>query len=113
MRLNRYMEVTGTRPLPGKEKEYNEWYHKHITDLFAFGGLLRVSRSKMYKGAGPWGKNAPLYLTIYEFSKPEDIDAFYAHPLMADAKIHYEQEGPKSLDMIWAGFFEPLETYEK
>jgi len=113
MRINKYMEVVGSRPLPGKEKEYNEWYHKHITDLFAFGGLKRVNSSKMYKGAGPNGKYAPLYLTIYEFDKPEDIDAFYADPLMQDAKIHYETEAPKCVDLIWAGFYEPVETYEK
>ena len=113
MRPNRFLEVTGTRPLPGKEKEYNEWYHKHITDLFAFGGLLRVSRSKMYKGAGPYGKSAPLYLTIYEFEKAEDIDAFYAHPMMQDARVHFETEAPKSVELTWAGFYEPVETYEK
>ena len=113
MRINKYMEVVGSRPKPGKEKEYNEWYHKHITDLFAFGGLKRVNRSKMYKPAGELGKYSPLYLTLYEFDKPEDIDAFYAHPLMADAKIHFEQEGPKSVELLWAGFYEPVETYEK
>jgi hypothetical protein len=113
MRINKYMEVVGSRPKPGKEKEYNEWYHKHITDLFAFGGLKRVNRSKLYKPLGESGKQSPLYLTLYEFDAPEDLDAFYKHPLMADAKIHFEQEAPKSVDVIWAGFYEPVETYEK
>jgi hypothetical protein len=49
------MEVVGSGPKPGKEKEYNEWYHKHITDLFAFGGLKRVSRSKIYNPLGQPG----------------------------------------------------------
>ena len=110
MRINKYMEVTGTGPKPGKEKEYNEWYHKHISDLFAFGGLKRVSRSKCYK---PLGVSGPMYLTIYEFDSPEDLVAFYSDPLMADAKIHYEEEAPKSLEMYWAGFYEPVETLEK
>lgn len=109
MRKDRYMEVVGSGPLPGKEKEYNEWYHKHITDLFAFGGLLRVSRSKCYKQLEP----GPMYLTIYEFEKPEDIEAFYAHPLMKEAEKHYKLEAPKCLKMEWAGFYEPVETYEK
>jgi hypothetical protein len=113
MRIDKYMEVVGSRPLPGKEKEYNEWYHKHITDLFAYGGLKRVNRSKLYKPLGEAGKQAPLYLTLYEFDSPEDLDAFYQHPLMADAKIHYETEAPKSVEVIWAGFYEPVETYEK
>jgi hypothetical protein len=113
MRNKRYMEVVGSRPLPGKEKEHNEWYHKHITDLFAYGGLKRVNRSKLYKPLGEAGKQAPLYLTLYEFDSPEDLDAFYQHPLMADAKIHYETEAPKSVEVIWAGFYEPVETYEK
>ncbi len=110
MRINKYMEVTGTGPKPGKEKEYNEWYHKHITDLFAFGGLKRVSRSKIYK---PLGTPGPMYLTIYEFDAPEDLEAFYEHPLMVDAGKHYEEEAPKCLEMYWAGFYEPVETLEK
>ena len=109
MRINRYMEVVGSGPKPGKEKEYNEWYHKHITDLFAFGGLKRVSRSKVYKQLEP----GPMYLTIYEFESPEDIEAFYAHPLMKEAEKHYKTEAPKCLEMYWAGFYEPVETYEK
>jgi hypothetical protein len=110
VRINRYMEVTGTGPKPGQEKEYNEWYHKHISDLFAFGGLKRVSRSKLYKTLGNPG---PLYLTIYEFEKPEDLVAFYADPLMEEAKKHYLEKAPKSLEMYWAGFYEPVETLEK
>jgi hypothetical protein len=113
MRPHRYLEVTGSRPLPGKEKEYNEWYHKHITDLLDCGGLLRVSRSKMYEPCGPYGETAPLYLTIYEFKSAEDIKAFYAHPLMEQAKNHFITEAPKSVDLVWAGFYEPVDTYEK
>ncbi|OGO31507.1 MAG: hypothetical protein A2Z29_10540 [Chloroflexi bacterium RBG_16_56_11] len=110
MRINKYMEVVGSGPKPRKEKEYNDWYHKHITDLFAFGGLKRVSRSKLYK---PLVEPGPLYLTIYEFDAPEDLVAFYEHHLMADAKIHFEQEAPKSVELYWAGFYEPVETLEK
>jgi len=113
MRINKYMEVVGSEPKPGKEKEYNEWYNKHITDLFAFGGLKRVSRSKCYKPLGDFGQQSPLYLTIYEFDAPGDLDAFYEHPLMADAKIHFEEEAPKSVEIRWAGFYEPVETLEK
>src|SRR4030042_4706378 len=105
MRINKYMEVVGSGPKPGKEKEYNAWYHKHITDLFAFGGLKRVSRSKLYKPLGETGKRSPLYLPIYEFNAPWDLDAFYKDPLMAEAKIHFEEEGGKGLDMYWAGFY--------
>ncbi len=110
MRINKYMEVVGSGPKPGKEKEYNEWYHKHITDLFAFGGLKRVSRSKLYN---PLEQPCPKYLTIYEFDSPEDLVAFYAQPLMKDAEKHYKEEAPKCLEMYWAGFYEPVETLEK
>ena len=113
MRINKYMEVVGSGPKPGKEKEYNEWYNKHITDLFAFGGLKRVSRSKCYKPLGNFSEPTPMYLTIYEFDAAEDLVAFYDHPLMADAKIHFEEEAPKSVEIYWAGFYEPVATLEK
>ena len=113
MRINKYMEVVGSGPKPGKEKEYNEWYHKHITDLFAFGGLKRVSRSKCYEPFSDLPQPIPMYLTIYEFDSPEDLAAFYKHPLMEEAKVHFQQEAPKSVDLYWAGLYEPVETYDK
>lgn len=115
MRINKFMEVVGSGPKPGKEKEYNEWYHKHITDLFAFGGLKRVSRSKCYEplGVDEFPQPTPMYLTIYEFDAAEDLVAFYDHPLMVDAKKHYLEEAPKSVEIYWAGFYEPVETYDK
>ena len=115
MRKDKFMEIVGSRPKPGKEKEYKEWYHKHITDMFAFGGLKRVSLSKLYQPVGEKGPQSPAYITIYEFASREDIAAFYK-TFMAPGNIKnidISKPLPDSVDMLWAGYYEPVETLEK
>lgn len=113
MRIDKYMEVVDFGLKPDREKQYNEWYNRHITEVFAFGGLKRISRSKCYRPLGDFEQPSPLYLTIYEFDAPEYLDAFYEHPLMADARIHFDEEAPKSVDIYWTGFYGSIKTLEK
>ena len=77
MKKEKYLEVVGSRPAPGKEKEYLAWYRRHIKDMFEFGGLKRVSLNKMYRPVGEKGPLSPAYVTVYEFGSREDLDDFY------------------------------------
>jgi hypothetical protein len=54
-----------------------------------------------------------MYLTIYEFNEPGDLEEFDKDPLMVPAKKYFEEEAPKCLEMYWAGFYEPVKTYDK
>jgi len=114
MRGDKYLEVVGSAPKPGKEKEYLEWYHQHIADMFKFGGLKRVSLNKMYQPIGENGPRSPLYVTVYEFNSKEDLADFYKNIMMPSAGVPLKNDLlPDSVDVLWSGYYEPVETLEK
>jgi hypothetical protein len=114
MRKEKFLEVVGSRPKPGKEKEYKAWYHQHITDMFKFGGLKRVSLNKIYQPVGEKGPQSPTFVTIYEFDSKEDLAAFYKNVMMPSAGGQLKDALlPDSVDVLWAGYYEPVETLEK
>jgi hypothetical protein len=114
MRKEKYLELVGSAPKPGKEKEYKEWYHKHIADMFKFGGLKRVSLNRMYQPVGEKGPQSPLYVTIYEFDSKEAVADFYKNIMMPSAGGPLKNKLlPDSVDVFWSGYYEPVETLEK
>lgn len=113
MKKEKYLEVVSSRPVPGKEKQYREWYHQHITDMFEFGGLKKVSLNKLYQAVGEKGKESPTYVTIYEFGSRKDLDDFYKKLMVPLQKGGKMPPMPDSVDLIWAGYYEPVETLEK
>ena len=114
MRKEKYLEVVGSRPKPGKEKEYLKWYRQHIADMFKFGGLKRVSLNKIYQPVGEMGPQSPTYVTLYEFNSKEDIADFYKNFLLpSTGKPLTSDNLPDSLDLLWSGYYEPVETLEK
>lgn len=115
MRKGKFMEVVGSGPKPGKEKEYLEWYRKHIDDMFKFGGVKRVQLSKLYQGVGEKGPLSPVYVTCYEFDSKEDIETFYKKFMAPSAggKPLKNENLPDAVDVYWAGYYEPVITLEK
>jgi hypothetical protein len=77
MEQERIIEVVASAPKPGREAEYNCWYEEHIKTGFEFLGLKKVTRRRCFQTIGVNGPASPLYLTIYEFEKKEDLPAFY------------------------------------
>lgn len=114
MSKEKYLEVVGSRPKPGKEKEYLEWYRGHIADMFKFGGLKRVRLSKLYQAVGEKGVESPTYVTVYEFNSKEDIAEFYKKIMLPSAGGQLKDDLlPTSVDVLWAGYYEPVITMEK
>jgi len=113
MKTERYLEVVGSRPKPGKEKEYIAWYHKHIADMCKFKGCRRVRLSRLYQPLGEKGAQSPRYVTIYEFESKEAIAEFYKDYVMPSAGGQLKDDLlPASVEMLWAGYYEPVETVE-
>jgi len=55
-----------TRPLPGKDAEFNQWYDRqHVPDLLRVPGFTAARRWKLLIGATPTS-TLPPYLVIYE-----------------------------------------------
>jgi hypothetical protein len=114
MRKKKYLEIVGSGPKPGKEKEYLEWYRKHIDDMFKFGGVKRVTLNKMYQAVGEKGPLSPVYVTLYEFDSKEDIETFYQKIMMPSAGGQLNDDLlPNCVDVYWSGYYEPVITLEK
>ena len=78
---DRYLQVTFSNPVEGKEAEFNEWYDKvHIPELLAIPGMLSATRydlrdAEVYRVEGGMPQEHR-YLTIYEMEG--DADAILA-----------------------------------
>jgi len=111
MKKEKYLEVVGSKPKPGKEKEYLAWYHQHLADMCKFKGCKRVQLSKIYQGVGEKGPASPTYITIYEFDSKEAIADFYKNVMMPSAGGQLKDDLlPDSVEVLWAGYYEPVET---
>ena len=71
--MPRYKMVVLSRPVEGREAEFNEWYqHVHLGEVVAFSGFKSAQRFRRVRSlTGPG--NYP-YLAIYEI-ETDDIDA--------------------------------------
>ncbi|MBN2240607.1 MAG: hypothetical protein JW712_12605 [Dehalococcoidales bacterium] len=113
MEKERYFHLVGTGPKPGREEEYNAWYDEHVTTLFAFEKLKKVTRARMYEPWGLNGEKSPQYMTIYEFEGKEDFTDFCNSPVMEAANTHYEEQGKPVAEIFWAGAYEAVTILEK
>jgi len=89
------------RRCPAKKRNTTNGTQTHHRPL-SFRGLLRVSRSKMYKPAGRTESKRRFTLR-YMNLKAGRHRRFLRPSLMQDAKVHFETEAPKSL--TWCGRF--------
>ncbi len=114
MRKPCYLEVVGSAPKPGQEKEYLEWYRGHIDDMFKYGGMKRVSLNKIYQAVGEKGKLSPMYVTVYEFDSKESIAEFYQKVMLPSAGGQLKDDLlPAPVELLFAGYYEPVLTKEK
>lgn len=113
MAIKEALMVVSTRVSPGKEAEYNKWYDEHVSLLFSFKGMKRVSRNRCTLPLGENGGNSPEYITLYELENKDDIEAFLKSPQMQEAKVQFDEGWPGLGDVLWSGWFEPVKTLER
>ena len=71
--MARYKLVTQTRPVEGREAEYNEWFQNvHMRQVVALPGFRGAQRYRLARSLDP-SPPAP-YLAIYDI-ETTDIDA--------------------------------------
>ena len=112
MRKERYLWVSTSKPKPGKEKEYNQWYDQHITTFFKYPGLKRVCRNRCINSFES-GDKCPQYMVLYEFETRADLEAFGKSEAAKLAKKEYEDGYAEVGEGIWTGWWEPLKTLER
>lgn len=113
MATEKAMMVVSTKARPEKQQAYNKWYDEHISLLFAFGGMERVSRNLCTLPLGDSGGNSPEYLTIYELKNKADIEVFFNSPQMEQAKKQFEDKWDGLGDVLWSGWYEPVKILER
>ena len=114
MRKDAVISIVGSEPVIGKEAEYNEWYNKHISDLFGCRDLKKTSRYHRYDlFAGDNGEECARYLAIYEFDNKNALAAFRQCPEFAVGSKDFEKNWPGIGNIIWGGAYEPHKFLER
>ncbi len=68
----RYLQIVETRPTPGREDEFNQWYENvHVPEVLRMPGFLSGQR---YRVVDPETSELPRYLAVYEIES-DDIAA--------------------------------------
>jgi len=71
--MPKYKLVVMTRPVDGREQEYNDWYREvHLPDLVAIDGIKSAQRFRLSRAVVPNAEPLP-YLAIYDV-ETDDID---------------------------------------
>ncbi len=113
MVIQKVMMVVSTKASPERREDYNKWYDEHISLLFAFEGMKRVSRNLCTLPLGESGNNSPEYLTIYELENKADIKQFSGSLQMEQARKQFEEQWSGLGDVLWSGWYEPVKTLER
>jgi len=75
--MSSYKMVVTTRPVDGREQEYNDWYNGiHLREVLQVIGVKSAQRFRLSRKVTPEPQPAP-YLAIYEI-ETDDIDATVA-----------------------------------
>jgi hypothetical protein len=108
-----FLEIVGSGPKPGKEKAYLDYYMRHITEMFEYKGIQRVSYSRMLPPMFKAEPACPQYLTIYEFVSKEAMEAFYKDPIFTSAGKEWEKIGKPAMDLKWCAKYETIKSLER
>jgi hypothetical protein len=72
--MPRFKMIALTRPVPGREAEYNEWYQtKHLPEICAFPGVVGAQR--YVEAAALQGGDDRKFLAIYDI-ETDDLGGF-------------------------------------
>lgn len=104
--MGSYILLAMTRPVDGKESDFNEWYNDyHTADLLDIPGIISAQRFKLRNEMGFDHKNN--YLAIYKI-ETDDLDAVLKD--MSDRIAASSMVTTDSLDMgsTLSGVYEVL-----
>ena len=73
--MTRYKMLVLSRPMPGKENEYNDWYQNtHLKQIVSLPGFVSAQRFKLAVNVS--GDDGHPYMAIYEI-ETDDVDAAF------------------------------------
>ena len=107
------MMIVCTRINTGKEEAYHKWYDEHASIMFDYPGMERVSRNRCVRPIIEDDDTGPEYITLYELKEKADLDNYFKSPQMDRAKKQFEEEWEGLGDVLWSGFYEPLNVLKR
>lgn len=109
--MGKIINIVATECQPEIEKKFNEWYNKvHIPMLMKYKGIKAVKRIKAVQP----GKDAPVYLALYEYDSIQDVEAMQKSPEMA--AVQDEMKGTwkdGGFQIKWRGAYEILGEWKQ
>lgn len=104
--MKRYKMLVLSRPTPGNEAQYNDWYQNiHLKQIVAIPGFVSAQRFKL--SVGMRGEDTYPYMAIYEV-ETNDVDAAFdaLQKAAEDGSIAVSQAF--DYESVYASIYEPL-----
>ncbi len=102
--------VVGSKCPPEAEKEFEQWYEKHVEDVLASKGARRAARLRLvasHKGT------SPQYLAVYEFASREAVEAWDKSPEHLTALDELKERFVKrGVEVLWRAHYELMKTWQ-
>ena len=106
--MGRFVFVVQTDPVPGRDREYNEWYDDiHLKEVCSFPGFVGARRFRRVDGDG---KHA--YLAIYEL-ETDDPQRDLAALTAAAGTDKLRMTDALDLESASTALFEQITDYAK
>jgi len=104
--MARYKMLVMSRPTPGKEDEYNDWYQNtHLKQVVSIPGYVSAQRFKM--AVNMRGEDAWPYMAIYEI-ETDDVEAAYKALETAAGDGSIAVSAAFDYATVYASIFEPF-----
>ena len=104
--MPRYKMLVLSRPVEGREDEFNEWYqHTHLKQIVAIPGFVSAQRFKM--ASNMRGESAWPYAAIYEI-ETDDIEAARREMETRAMDERIARCAAFDYDSVYASIYEPL-----
>src|SRR5215468_1280424 len=106
--MGRFVFVVQTEPVPGRDREYNQWYDEiHLKDVCAFPGFVGARRFRLVEGDAK-----TRYLALYEL-ETDDPQRDLAALTAAAGRERMRMTDALDLPRATTALFEQIADYAK
>jgi antibiotic biosynthesis monooxygenase (ABM) superfamily enzyme len=104
--MARYKMLVLSRPTPGHEERYNDWYQNtHLAQIVSLPGFISAQRFKV--AVNMRGDDCYPYAAIYEI-EADDLDAVYKTLEAAASDGTISVSAAFDYETVYASIYEPL-----
>lgn len=106
----KYKLIVLSAPVPGREKEYNDWYqNEHLKDMVGIPSILSAQRYSLTTNIIPGSSDPPRYLAIYDI-ETNDIEGVLKNMASGGAKVSAAMAPESMVGAIYQEFGEAVKA---